>query len=105
MAGIGASNQIIGRQGIFAVPAAVADESTLWKVLRTGIWPANTTNAIPIPEAATALFRRPIPIGSYSLWKYWEGDVLRRTRRHQHNNRSLHGVLFFCGTVALDLRT
>ena len=56
MAGIGASGQIIGRQGIFAVPASVADESGLWKALRTGIWPSNTANAIPIPEAAAVLF-------------------------------------------------
>ncbi len=70
-AGIEASGQIIGRHGIFAVPEAVANESTVLKVLRTGVSPSGTAHAIPVPDAATELFRRPIPIGPYSAWKYF----------------------------------
>jgi RHS repeat-associated protein len=72
-AGIDASGQIIGRQGIFAVPESVANESTFSKVLRTGLAPGRTTQAVPIPEAATELFKRPTPIGPYSAWKYFGG--------------------------------
>lgn len=35
--------------------------------------PAQTTNFVNIPEAATGLFTRPVPIGPYSAWKYFGG--------------------------------
>jgi hypothetical protein len=70
-AGIERSGQIIGRQAIFAVPEAVGTESTAMKVLRTGVPPSKTANAVPIPDAATGLFSRPVPIGPYSAWKYF----------------------------------
>lgn len=72
-AAIESSGQIVGRHGIFAVPEAAAHESTALKVLRTGLLPNRTAQAVPIPEAATALFRRPVPIGPYSAWKYFGG--------------------------------
>jgi hypothetical protein len=71
--GIETSGQIVGRHGIFAVPEAVAQESTAMKVLRTGLPPSRTAQAVPIPEAATQFFRRPVPIGLYSAWKYLGG--------------------------------
>jgi len=72
-AGIGSSQQIIGRHGIFAVPESVAAESTAMKVVRTGLTPARTAQAVPIPDAAVPLFQRPVPIGPYSGWKYLGG--------------------------------
>jgi hypothetical protein len=71
--GILASNSLNGRHGIFAVPAEVATESTALKVLRTGLTPDKTTNFVRIPDAATSLFSRPVPIGPYSAWKYFGG--------------------------------
>lgn len=72
-AGITASNSLRGNHGIFAVPSSVAGESTALKVTRTGVMPAQTTNFVNIPEAATGLFTRPVPIGPYSAWKYFGG--------------------------------
>lgn len=72
-AGILNSGQIVGARGIFAVPAAVADETALWKLLRTGLLPGRTANAIPIPEAAAGLFSRPVPLGPFSGWLYLGG--------------------------------
>jgi RHS repeat-associated protein len=71
--GIAATGAIRGSHGIFAVPAHVARESTVLKVLRTGLTPGKTTNAVPIPDEALALFKRPIPIGPYSGWKFFGG--------------------------------
>jgi hypothetical protein len=65
-AGITATNSLRGNHGIFAVPSSVAGESTALKVARTGVMPAQTTNFVNIPEAATGLFTRPVPIGPYS---------------------------------------
>ncbi|MBU6410519.1 MAG: hypothetical protein KGR98_09040 [Verrucomicrobia bacterium] len=72
-AGINQSGSIVGRRGIFAVPETVEAESTVAKVARTGLTPARTTEAVPIPSAANTLFQRPIPIGPYSGWKYLGG--------------------------------
>jgi len=72
-AGIGTSQQIIGRHGIFAVSENVGAESTGMKVLRTGLTPSRTVQSVPIPDAATGLFQRPVPIGPYSGWKYFGG--------------------------------
>jgi hypothetical protein len=71
--GISESGSIVGRNGIFAVPSYVADESTAMKVLRTGLTPARTTDGVPIPSAAEGLFQQPVPIGPYSAWKYFGG--------------------------------
>lgn len=71
--GIARTGTINGSQGIFAVPAHVAHESTALKVLRTGLTPGKTKNAIPIPNVALELFRRPVPIGPYSGWKFFGG--------------------------------
>jgi hypothetical protein len=68
-AGIEGSGQLVGKKGIFAVPAPVADESTLAKVVRTGLTPDKTTDSVPVPGAATGLFEQPTPIGPYSLLK------------------------------------
>jgi hypothetical protein len=51
------------------VPADAADQSTLMKVLRTGIEPGKTARTIVIPEGANGLFEQPAPIGPYSLMK------------------------------------
>jgi hypothetical protein len=67
------TGQLIGRHGIFAVPESVAGQSTVVQVARTGLMPANTANAIPIPQSAASLFRQPIPIGPYSAIKYLGG--------------------------------
>jgi hypothetical protein len=72
-AGIGSSQQIIGRHGIFAVPESAAGQSTAMKVVRTGLTAARTAQAVPIPDAAVPLFHRPVPIGPYSGWKYLGG--------------------------------
>jgi len=56
------------------VPEPVANESTVWRVLRTGLPTSRTTYTVPIPELATELFRRPVPIGPYSAWKFF-GDT------------------------------
>jgi hypothetical protein len=73
LGGITRTSTIIGQHGIYAVPDYVAGESTAMKVLRTGLMPGNTQNAVPIPNAATSLFQRPLPIGPYSAWKYFLG--------------------------------
>jgi hypothetical protein len=65
---------IIGTAGIYAVPADVATEPVLWKVLRTGLSPWQTTDAVEIPPQHLALFRRALPVGPYSTWKRW-GEV------------------------------
>jgi hypothetical protein len=72
-AGIMTSNSLNGRRGVFAVPAYVGSESTALKVARTGLIPAQTSNFVSVPQAATGLFRRPVPIGPYSAWKYFGG--------------------------------
>lgn len=71
--GIAKTGTIKGSHGIFAVPPEVAAEATTLKVLRTGLTPGKTKNAVPIPDEALALFNRPIPIGPYSAWKYFGG--------------------------------
>ncbi len=72
--GIAKTGTINGSHGIFAVPAHVASESTALKVVRTGLWPpTKTKNAIPIPDEALELFKRPVPVGLYSGWKYFGG--------------------------------
>lgn len=45
----------------------------MMKVLRTGLTPGKTTHFVPVPQSATGLFQRPIPIGPYSAWKYAGG--------------------------------
>lgn len=72
-AGIMTSNSLNGSRGIFAVPSYVANESTALKVARTGLMPAQTSNFVNVPQAATSLFQRPVPIGPYSAWKYFGG--------------------------------
>lgn len=67
------SNSLNGSRGIFAVPSYVANESTALKIARTGLMPAQTSNFVNVPQAATSLFQRPIPIGPYSAWKYFGG--------------------------------
>jgi hypothetical protein len=71
--GIAKTGTINGSHGIFAVPAHVAKESTALKVLRTGLTPGRTKNAVDIPDAALELFKRPIPVGPYSGWKFFGG--------------------------------
>jgi hypothetical protein len=73
-AGIETSGHIVGRHGIFALPETVGNQSTILKVLRTGLPPSRTIHAIPIPEAAKDVFRCPVPIGPYSAWKYFSGN-------------------------------
>jgi RHS repeat-associated protein len=73
-AAIEESCQIAGRRGIFAVPQAVASAGTAMKVFRTGLVPSKVAHAVPIPPTATGLFRRPIPLGPYSAWKYFGGN-------------------------------
>lgn len=65
--------KINGSHGIFAVPAHVAQESTALNVLRTGLTPGKTKNAVPIPHEALELSKRPVPIESYSGWKFFGG--------------------------------
>jgi RHS repeat-associated protein len=72
-AGIEASGQLVGRHGIFAVPQGAAAESLAWQVARTGLRPSGLTNYVRIPEAATQLFSRPLPLGPYSLFRYLGG--------------------------------
>jgi len=72
-AGINQSQSLIGNRGIFAVPETVASESTALKVLRTGLDPAKTQNFVKVPDSATGLFQRPLPVGPYSAWKYFGG--------------------------------
>ena len=55
-AGITRDNAIVGRNGIFAVPGSVADESTAIKVLRTGLPLSKTGNFVQIPDAASKGF-------------------------------------------------
>ncbi|MGC1274207.1 MAG: hypothetical protein WBC44_10910 [Planctomycetaceae bacterium] len=71
--GIVRTGTIRGSHGIYAVPAHVATESTALKVLRTGLSPGKTKNAVPIPDEALSLFNRPVPVGPYSGWKYFGG--------------------------------
>ena len=59
-----------GKRGIFAVPAHVADESWVWKVVRTGLKAAKTTHSVRIPAVAASRFSRPVPLGPYSAWKF-----------------------------------
>ena len=73
VAGINQSGSIVGKHGIFAVPETVGAEGTVARVARTGLMPAQTTQVVPIPSAANALFQRSIPIGPYSGWKYLGG--------------------------------
>ncbi len=72
-AGILSSRKLIGNRGIFAVPESVAAESTAMKVARTGLMPGETTTFVRVPEAATGLFKQPVPVGPYSAWKYFGG--------------------------------
>ena len=56
------------------MPAHVAKESTALKVLRTGLYPpAKTKVPVAIPDKALALFKRPVPVGPYSAWKFFGG--------------------------------
>lgn len=71
--GIAKTGTINGSHGIFAVPAHVAQESTALKVLRTGLTPGRTKNAVPIPDEALELFKRPVPVGPDSGWKFFGG--------------------------------
>lgn len=73
LAGIITDSAIIGGNGMFAVPESVANESTAIRVLRTGLSPSKTENFVQIPNIATNLFSRPLPIGPYSAWKYFGG--------------------------------
>lgn len=73
LAGINQSGCIVGRHGIFAVPTFVAAESTGWKIARTGLPPAKTTQFLPIPGGSQCLFQKPLPIGPYSAWKFFGG--------------------------------
>lgn len=67
--GINTTGQLNGRNGIFAVPETALGQPTAVRVLRTGVMPSTTTHGIPLPAAANAHFRQPIPIGPYSLIK------------------------------------
>ncbi|HEY8748160.1 MAG TPA: hypothetical protein VIM11_09315 [Tepidisphaeraceae bacterium] len=71
--GIGETGTIIGEHGIFALPESAAGQSTLTKVIRSGLMPARTAEAVPIPAGAQGLFQRPIPVGLFSGWKYFSG--------------------------------
>ena len=71
--GIRQSGQIVGTHGIYAVPAEIAEQSTLIRVIRTGLPPSRTTQLVPIPEETLVYFRRPIPIGPYSAWQRLSG--------------------------------
>jgi hypothetical protein len=63
-----------GRHGIFALEREVAERAgTVERVLRTGLSPENVEVLVPIPEAASGLFRRPWAIGPYSAWKRFGG--------------------------------
>jgi hypothetical protein len=73
LAGINQSSRIVGKRGIFAVPEYVTAESTVMKVVRTGLSPAKTAEFVPIPKSAQRLFQQPVPIGPYSAWKYFGG--------------------------------
>lgn len=70
-AGIDNAKCLRGRSGIFAVPGFVWQENTLWKIVRTGLWPSKTTRWVSIPVTAEALFSRPRPIGPFSGWLYY----------------------------------
>lgn len=72
-AGIRQSEQLIGKTGIFALPAQYADEGVGAVVARTGLTPGKATNYVELPSAAESLFTRPTPIGPYSAWKYFGG--------------------------------
>ncbi len=69
-AGINSEKLLKGKHGIFAVPAKVASEGWKKKVGRTGLKRSKTEKVVEIPEATLSNFRRPIPIGLYSGWKY-----------------------------------
>ena len=64
------SGQIVGNHGIYAVPLEVAEKPILLRVIHTGLPPSRTTQAVPIPEQALVHFRRLVPIGPYSAWKF-----------------------------------
>ena len=68
------SSRLSGKRGVFAVPKHVEGESAFWKSLRTGLSPSRTTHSVGIPPATAPRFRRSIPCGLYSLWK-WVGEV------------------------------
>ena len=65
-AGIASSGRITGKSGIFAVPESAAAQGSFMRMARTGLSPSSTTNLVSIPEAATGLFSRVVPIGPYS---------------------------------------
>jgi hypothetical protein len=65
-----------GQSGIFAVPGWVWEESTFWKIARTGLWPSKTTCRVSIPVGADCLFSRPRPIGPFSGWLYYSGTYV-----------------------------
>jgi RHS repeat-associated protein len=72
-AGIGATGQIIGKHGIFALPESVAAQGAVLRMIRSGLPLSRVAQSVRIPQAANCLFRRPMPIGPYSLWKYVAG--------------------------------
>jgi RHS repeat-associated protein len=67
--GITASDQLIGQNGIFALPGTAAQRSTAMHYVLTGLPPAKTTNVVQIPAGAAPAFQRVIPIGPYSALK------------------------------------
>lgn len=68
-AGITSSGTLRGSQGIYAVPAHVAQESTALRVARTLLRPGHTRQAIPIPQRALPVFSRPLPVGPVSAYQ------------------------------------
>jgi hypothetical protein len=71
---IESSNKINGRYGIFAVPDYYRNHTVFLRVIGTGLSPEKTARFIAIPDKAVTYFRKPLPIGVYTLWK-WLGDV------------------------------
>ena len=67
------SGILTGRRGIFAVPENIATESTGMRILRTGLMPSDTTTFVRVPKVMAGLFKQPVPLGPYSLWKYLGG--------------------------------
>jgi hypothetical protein len=71
--GINETGELRGSHGIYGVPEKAATEGTPMRVIRTGLPPSQPTQQVPIPDAALGNFKRPVPIGPYSAWKYFGG--------------------------------
>ncbi len=65
----------LGRSTVYAGPEALA-QARGWQILaRTGIMPAQATEAILLPRAANASFLVVSPIGPFSAWQRMSGAV------------------------------